>query len=113
MAKEKISKPWDQVFKFHITLNNTTPVVWRRVLVPTIFTLEKLHSVFQFVMMARIKKGPTPEEILAALPEKLLKKESQKALKNVYEGEGYSHPLSEAMENSPRRLLKEDAMRGV
>jgi len=63
-------------------------------------------------LMDRIRKGPTPEEILATLPEKLLKKESQKALKNVYEGGGYSHPLSEAMESSPRRLLKEDAMRG-
>jgi len=50
MAKKKIIKPWNQVFKLHITLNNTTPVVWRRVLVPSIFTLEKLHSVFQFVM---------------------------------------------------------------
>jgi hypothetical protein len=50
MAKKKISKSWDQVFKLRITLEDTDPVVWRRVLVPSILTLEKLHSVLQLTM---------------------------------------------------------------
>lgn len=40
----------DQIYTFHISLPDTDPLVWRRVLVPGIFTLEALHSVFQFAM---------------------------------------------------------------
>ena len=50
MAKKKVIKPRDEVFKLHISLDNTKPLVWRRLLVPSVFTLKKLHSVFQFVM---------------------------------------------------------------
>ena len=50
MAKKKVNKPWDQILQLHISLDGTSPLVWRRVLVPSVFTLEKLHSVFQFVM---------------------------------------------------------------
>lgn len=53
MAKKKIDfrkKPEDQIFKLHIALEGTEPLVWRRALVPGLFTLEALHSVLQLVM---------------------------------------------------------------
>lgn len=43
-------RPQDQIFKLHLSLPGTEPLVWRRVLVPGHFTLEALHSVFQLAM---------------------------------------------------------------
>jgi hypothetical protein len=40
----------DQIFTLHISLESVSPVVWRRLMVPGLFTLDKLHSVLQFVM---------------------------------------------------------------
>ncbi len=54
MAKKKtalkVASKKDQVFKFHISLDDTQPIVWRRILVPGSFTLEALHSVIQLTM---------------------------------------------------------------
>lgn len=52
-ARSKIgvtSKQSDQVFKLHVSLNETNPVVWRRIMVPASFSLEALHSVIQLSM---------------------------------------------------------------
>lgn len=43
-------RPQDQIFTLHISLEGTSPVVWRRLMVPGLFTLDKLHSVLQLVM---------------------------------------------------------------
>jgi hypothetical protein len=48
-------RPQDQIFKFHISLPGTDPLVWRRVHVPGLFTLEALNSVFQLVMGWQMK----------------------------------------------------------
>ena len=45
----------DQIFKLRISLEGPEPLVWRQVLVPGIFTLEALHSVFQLVMGWQMK----------------------------------------------------------
>jgi pRiA4b ORF-3-like protein len=39
-----------QVFQFHLSLDGTTPPIWRRILVPADFTLAQLHRVIQAVM---------------------------------------------------------------
>lgn len=40
----------DKVFQFHISLNETDPVIWRKFLVPGDITLAKLHRIIQVVM---------------------------------------------------------------
>jgi hypothetical protein len=57
MAKKKArakiavpSKQSDQIFKLHVSLSETEPVVWRRIMVPATFSLEALHSVIQLTM---------------------------------------------------------------
>ena len=53
MATKKIDfrkNPQDQIFKLHISLPETKPLVWRRVMVPGTFTLEALHSIIQLAM---------------------------------------------------------------
>ena len=61
MTKKKVDftrKPQDQIFRLHIALEGaggTEPLVWRRVLVPGLFTLEALHSVIQLVMGWQMK----------------------------------------------------------
>jgi len=43
-------RPQDQIFQIHLSLPETEPLVWRRIHVSGLFTLEALHSVFQMVM---------------------------------------------------------------
>lgn len=53
MTKKKADfrkKPEDQIYTLHVSLPETTPLVWRRIMVPGLFTLEALHSVLQLVM---------------------------------------------------------------
>lgn len=50
MAKGKVKKVSTQVFRLHISLSGTLPIVWRRVLVPGHFTLVALHSIIQHTM---------------------------------------------------------------
>jgi hypothetical protein len=44
------SKQSDQIFKLHVSLSETVPAVWRRIMVPATFSLEALHSVIQLSM---------------------------------------------------------------
>lgn len=53
-----------------------------------------------------------PEKILAYFPERLIKKESAKAVRNILKQE-VSYPPSEPMLRSPRRLLEKEAFRGM
>lgn len=39
-----------QIYQLRITLNDVTPPVWRRVLVPGGYTLDRLHRVIQYAM---------------------------------------------------------------
>jgi hypothetical protein len=39
-----------QIFQLKVSLADVTPPVWRRVLVPGGYTLDRLHRVFQYVM---------------------------------------------------------------
>ena len=52
MAKKTDFKkrPQDQIFTLHVSLEDVSPSVWRRLMVPGLFTLDKLHSVLQLVM---------------------------------------------------------------
>jgi hypothetical protein len=60
----------------------------------------------------RLSGLETPEKILAYFPERLIKKESAKAVRNILKQEG-SYPPSEPMLRSPRRLLEKEAFRGM
>lgn len=51
-------------------------------------------------------------EIISLLPERLVKKESAKAIRNILE-QDCSYPPSEPMLRSPRRLLEKEAYRGM
>jgi len=57
MAKKPDFKrrPQDQIYCFQISLPGTDPLVWRKVMVPGLFTLEALNSVFQLVMGWQMK----------------------------------------------------------
>ena len=59
MAKKKIvdfhRSPEAQIFKLRVSLPETKPEVWRRILVPGLFTLEALHSVIQLTMGWQMK----------------------------------------------------------
>jgi hypothetical protein len=46
MVRE-LSTPHRQIFQLRITLADVTPSVWRRVLVPGGYTLDRVHRVFQ------------------------------------------------------------------
>ncbi len=50
LSVAKAGKLDNQVFKLKVSLDDTTPVVWRRILVPGTFSLEALHSVIQLSM---------------------------------------------------------------
>lgn len=54
MAKKKVSlkfpKAHETLFTLHVSLDDTSPLVWRRIAVPGFFTLEKLHSIIQLSM---------------------------------------------------------------
>ncbi|NQW45331.1 MAG: hypothetical protein HQ462_08010 [Deltaproteobacteria bacterium] len=60
----------------------------------------------------RIREVASVDEILSGIPEKLVKKETQKATRNILEGQCY-YPPSEPMLRSPRRVLFTEAMRGM
>lgn len=45
-----MAKPPAQVYQIKVTLNDTRPPIWRRVLVPGDTTLRKLHDILQIVM---------------------------------------------------------------
>ena len=49
MARKKVWLPQD-IFQIKVTLRYTRPPIWRRLLVPSGFTLEDLHSVIQAAM---------------------------------------------------------------
>ncbi len=49
MAKKKIWLP-AEIYQLKVTLLNTRPPIWRRLLVPAGFTLEGLHGVLQLAM---------------------------------------------------------------
>ena len=63
-------------------------------------------------LIGRLGRVASVSEVLARLPERLVKKESQKAVRNFMEQEG-SYPPSEPMLRSPRRLLTREAYRGM
>ncbi len=46
MKKNKI----EEIFQIKISLMDSDPLIWRRVLVPSNFTLKKLHDIIQIVM---------------------------------------------------------------
>ena len=46
----KSSGPTDLIYQLKITLRSFRPPIWRRVLVPGMFTLPKLHQVIQIAM---------------------------------------------------------------
>lgn len=54
MAKKKTLTPVkrapEQVFTLRVSLDETEPSIWRRIIVPASFTLEALHSVLQIAM---------------------------------------------------------------
>jgi hypothetical protein len=60
----------------------------------------------------RIISVGSVEEILSVIPERLIKKETQKGIKNIT-GTGTYYPPSEPMLRSPRRLLEKEALRGM
>ncbi|MBI3555774.1 MAG: hypothetical protein HY074_05895 [Deltaproteobacteria bacterium] len=61
----------------------------------------------------RIKRVGGVDKVLATIPERLLKKEMQKGIKNITDDWGGYYPPSEPMLRSPRRLLEKEAMRGM
>ena len=40
----------NQIFEFHLSLEEVRPPVWRRIQVPADYTLARLHKVIQIVM---------------------------------------------------------------
>ncbi len=64
-------------------------------------------------LLERLKQVGTVDDVLAVLPERLLKKEIQKGIKNITDDWGNDYPPSEPMLRSPRRLLEKEAMRGM
>ena len=48
-------RPQDEVYTLHVSLPGTTPLVWRRIMVPGLFTLEKLNPVIQLTMGWQMK----------------------------------------------------------
>lgn len=74
-------------------------------------TTEDLISLL-YDLQDRIREVASVDEILNGIPDRLLKKESQKALKNILKAECY-YPPSEPMLRSPRRVLFTEAMRGM
>lgn len=64
-------------------------------------------------LSGRIRPVGSVDEILAVIPEKLVKKETQKGVKNITDDWGGYYPPSEPMLRSPRRLLRQEAMRGM
>ncbi len=49
MGKKKISLP-QEIYQLKVTLLDTKPPIWRRLLVPAGLTLETLHDVLQVAM---------------------------------------------------------------
>jgi hypothetical protein len=49
MAKKKLRLP-QEINQLKVTLRNTRPPIWRRLLVPAGLTLEMLHDVLQVAM---------------------------------------------------------------
>ncbi len=60
----------------------------------------------------RVKPFGAIQNILQKLTDRIVKKESQKAIRNIIDQEG-SHQPSEPMLRSPRRLLEQEAFRGM
>ena len=61
----------------------------------------------------RLSDVGTVDQVLATIPERLIKKETQKGIKNITDDWGNYYPPSESMLRSPRRLLEKEAMRGM
>ena len=49
MATKKISLPQD-IYQIKVTLRDTRPPIWRRLLVPAGLTLDALHDVLRLAM---------------------------------------------------------------
>lgn len=64
-------------------------------------------------LIPRIKRVGSVDTVLATIPERLLKKETNKGIKNITDDWGGYYPPSEPMLRSPRRLLTREAMRGM
>ena len=60
----------------------------------------------------RIRPHASVSDIIYSLPERIVKKETTKAIRNVLE-QGCHYPPSEPMLRSPRRLLEKEAYRGA
>lgn len=88
-------------------LNRMFHSMWRKELLEDLIALVDDLSV-------RLKNVGSVDDILAVIPERLLKKETQKGIKNITDDWGGSdYPPSEPMLRSPRRLLEKEAMRGM
>ena len=49
MSTKKVENPQD-IYQIKVTLLDTSPPIWRRLLVPANLTLEQLHDVLQLTM---------------------------------------------------------------
>lgn len=78
------------------------------------FRKEKIEDLIALIddLENRVEPIGSVQNILQNLTERILKKETQKALQNVLEQKG-SHLPSEPMLKSPRRLLEQEAFRGM
>ncbi len=63
-------------------------------------------------LLERLKPYGPVQNILQKLTERIIKKESQKAIRNILDQAG-SHQPSEPMMRSPRKLLEHEAFRGL
>jgi len=60
----------------------------------------------------RIRAHASVSELISLIPERIVKKEEKKALRNILE-QSCHYPPSEPMLRSPRRLLQQEAYRGL
>lgn len=78
------------------------------------FRKDEVEDIITLVedLSKRVKPFGAIQNILQKLTERIVKKESQKAIRNILDLEG-SHQPSEPMLRSPRRLLEKEAFRGM
>ncbi|MBN1632256.1 MAG: plasmid pRiA4b ORF-3 family protein [Thermoleophilia bacterium] len=115
MATKKIQIP-DEIYQIKVTLLDTSPPIWRRLLVPAGMTLEQLHDVLQVAMgwqdchMHEFHIGqkrfgqPDPDDDLMGLPAagdertvrmfSVLGKVGAKAVYTYDFGDGWEHGIA-------------------